>query len=116
MPVYAYRCSNCNLDFERMQRFSDAPITECPDCKAQDVKRVIQPVGIIFKGTGWYVKDSKAANSAGKPPDKGKSSDKETSDESVSDNVSTKSKEDNKTSKSSKETKSTAKKTDSNKK
>ena len=82
LPVYAYSCGNCGLEFERMQRFSDEPITECPDCKVSSVQRVIQPVGIIFKGSGWYVKDSKAANSAGKPPDKSKNVEKDSSDQS----------------------------------
>ena len=67
MPVYAYRCENCEVQFERTQRFSDDPITVCPECEKETVRRVIQPAGIIFKGSGWYVKDSKAANPAGKP-------------------------------------------------
>ena len=67
MPVYAYRCENCGVQFERIQRFSDDPVSVCPECEQQSVRRVIQPAGIIFKGSGWYVKDSKAANSAGKP-------------------------------------------------
>ena len=72
MPVYAYSCSSCGLEFERMQRFSDSPVSDCPECNEDAVQRVIQPVGIIFKGSGWYVKDSKAANSAGKPTSKDK--------------------------------------------
>lgn len=70
MPVYAYSCNSCGLQFERMQRFSDQPVSDCPECNEHTVQRVIQPVGIIFKGSGWYVKDSKAANSAGKPTTK----------------------------------------------
>ena len=70
MPVYAYRCENCRVQFERMQRFSDDPVSVCPECEQQTVRRVIQPAGIIFKGSGWYVNDSKASNSAGKPGNK----------------------------------------------
>jgi len=67
VPVYSYRCQNCDAQFERTQRFSDDPITVCPECEASSVRRVIHPAGIIFKGSGWYVKDSKASNPAGKP-------------------------------------------------
>lgn len=67
MPVYAYRCDSCGVQFERMQRFTDDPVEVCPECENQAVTRLIQPAGIIFKGSGWYVKDSKGSNSAGKP-------------------------------------------------
>ena len=84
MPVYAYSCSSCGLQFERMQRFSDPPVSDCPECNKDAVQRVIQPVGIIFKGSGWYVKDSKAANSAGKPTTKDNVAEKNNSIESNS--------------------------------
>ena len=84
MPVYAYSCSSCGLQFERMQRFSDQPVSDCPECNEHTVQRVIQPVGIIFKGSGWYVKDSKAANSAGKPTTKDNVAEKNNSVESNS--------------------------------
>ena len=67
MPVYAYRCKTCGVKFERVQRFSDDPVSVCPECDEATVTRIIQPAGIIFKGSGWYVKDSKAANPAGTP-------------------------------------------------
>lgn len=67
MPVYAYRCGHCGVQFERVQRFSDNPIAVCPECDTAAVRRIIQPAGIIFKGSGWYVNDSKASNPAGKP-------------------------------------------------
>ena len=84
MPVYAYSCGSCGLQFERMQRFSDPPVSDCPECNEDAVQRVIQPVGIIFKGSGWYVKDSKAANSAGKPTTKDKVGDQNNTAESSS--------------------------------
>ena len=70
MPVYAYRCDSCGVQFERTQRFSDDPVSVCPECEHQAVTRLIQPAGIIFKGSGWYVKDSKGSNLAGKPAKK----------------------------------------------
>lgn len=72
MPVYAYRCGNCGVQFERLQKFSDDPIRRCPECEEEAVRRVIQPAGIIFKGSGWYVTDSRSSNSAAP----GKNSDK----------------------------------------
>lgn len=59
MPVYEYLCESCGLRFERMQHFSDDPLRECPDCGGA-VHRVIQPVGVIFKGSGFYVTDSRS--------------------------------------------------------
>ena len=58
MPTYEYQCKTCGYHFERVQRFADAPITECPECGAA-VRRVIHPAGVIFKGSGWYITDSR---------------------------------------------------------
>jgi putative FmdB family regulatory protein len=58
MPVYTYKCTNCDHRFEARQRFSDDPITECPVC-GSPVRKVITPVGIVFKGSGFYVTDNK---------------------------------------------------------
>lgn len=58
MPTYEYQCKTCGQHFERVQRFSDDPITECPTCGGA-VKRVIHPAGVIFKGAGWYITDSR---------------------------------------------------------
>ena len=58
MPTYEYQCKTCGQHFDRVQRFSDAPITECPNC-AGEVRRVIHPAGVIFKGSGWYITDNR---------------------------------------------------------
>jgi putative FmdB family regulatory protein len=58
MPMYEYVCSDCGYDFERVQSVHDEPLTTCPECGGT-VRRVISPVGIIFKGSGWYITDSK---------------------------------------------------------
>jgi putative FmdB family regulatory protein len=58
MPTYSYRCSACTNQFDQFQRFSDDPLTDCPTCGGE-VRRVIQPVGVVFKGTGWYITDSR---------------------------------------------------------
>ena len=63
MPLYGYRCSRGH-HFEVTQRITDAPLTQCPDCGAP-VTRVFYPVGIVFKGTGFYKTDSRGASSDG---------------------------------------------------
>ena len=58
MPTYEYQCKTCGQHFDRVQRFTDDPITECPTCGGV-VKRVIHPAGVIFKGAGWYITDNR---------------------------------------------------------
>ena len=58
MPIYTYECENCGERFEAKQSFSDAPLAVCPTCEGK-IYRVIQPVGIVFKGSGFYVTDSR---------------------------------------------------------
>ena len=62
MPLYEYECEACGLRFERVQHFSDDLLRSCPECEGL-VHRVIQPVGIIFKGSGFYVTDSRGKSS-----------------------------------------------------
>ena len=63
MPVYGYRCSRGH-HFEIQQRITEPPLTQCPECGAP-VTRVFYPVGIIFKGGGFYKTDSRGASSDG---------------------------------------------------
>ena len=63
MPVYGYRCSRGH-HFEVQQRITEPPLTQCPECGAP-VTRVFYPVGIIFKGGGFYKTDSRGAGSDG---------------------------------------------------
>jgi putative FmdB family regulatory protein len=53
MPIYTYRCENCGVQFERQQKFSDAPLTRCPECNKKTLRKVYMPVGIVFKGSGF---------------------------------------------------------------
>ena len=55
MPIYEYKCENGHV-FDVMQRMSDDPLTQCRECRAS-VKKVLQPVGISFKGSGFYSTD-----------------------------------------------------------
>ena len=62
MAVYEYECENCGRRFERLQSMSDEPVRVCPEC-AGAVHKVFHPAGIIFKGSGWYITDSRKATS-----------------------------------------------------
>jgi putative FmdB family regulatory protein len=63
MPTYVYACDSCGAQFEQFQSFKDEPLRTCPRC-ASGVRRVFQPVGIVFKGSGWYITDSRKTGSA----------------------------------------------------
>ncbi|MFZ1630302.1 MAG: FmdB family zinc ribbon protein [Anaerolineae bacterium] len=89
MPLYEYECRNCKIRFERVQRMVDASLTLCPECGENALARVIQPVGVIFKGSGFYVTDNRSRSSTGPSAakaesgkDAGKESGKETGKES----------------------------------
>lgn len=72
MPTYRYRCADCGNEFDQYQKFSDDPLKDCPSC-AGTVRRVIQPVGVVFKGSGWYVTDSRpkpSSNGSDAKPEK----------------------------------------------
>lgn len=64
MPTYSYHCDTCGHDFDAVQRFADEPLKECPQCGAA-IRRVIQPVGVVFKGSGWYITDSRKGSGEG---------------------------------------------------
>ncbi len=61
MPLYAYECEKCGTTFEKRQHFDDPPVQQCPQGHSQ-VRRVYQPAGIIFKGSGWYITDSRKSS------------------------------------------------------
>lgn len=58
MPTYSYRGTACAHEFDYVQKFADDPLTECIECHGP-VRRVFQPVGVVFKGSGWYINDSR---------------------------------------------------------
>jgi putative FmdB family regulatory protein len=62
MPTYEYRCRECGETLDVVQSFTDDPLTECPACEGQ-LKKVFSPVGISFKGGGFYKTDSRGAPS-----------------------------------------------------
>ena len=60
MPIYTYRCENCGVQFERRQKFTDDPLKHCPVCKKNTLRKVYLPVGIVFKGSGFYATDNRS--------------------------------------------------------
>jgi putative FmdB family regulatory protein len=60
MPTYGYRCGSCGHQFEIVQRISDEPLTTCPKCQGK-LSKMMYPVGISFKGSGFYTTDYKGA-------------------------------------------------------
>lgn len=66
MPIYIYRCENCGVQFERQQKFSDTPLTRCPECDKKALRKVYQPVGIVFKGSGFYATDHRSPSGSGR--------------------------------------------------
>jgi putative FmdB family regulatory protein len=60
MPTYEYACRSCGEHLEVVQSFRDEPLTECPHCRGA-LRKVFSPVGISFKGSGFYSTDSRAA-------------------------------------------------------
>lgn len=63
MPTYEYACSECGHRFDVRQSFNDEPLRDCPQCGAS-VHRVIYASGVIFKGSGWYINDSRSGSQA----------------------------------------------------
>lgn len=61
MPMYEYKCPNCG-HFELKQSIKDQPLSNCPTCNAQVQRLISKNVGIIFKGSGFYINDSKTTS------------------------------------------------------
>lgn len=78
MPLYTYRCNENDHEFQARQRMVDDPLTECPICGGP-VRRVVSSVGVVFKGSGFYVTDNRSSNLNGKG---GKSKSKESKESS----------------------------------
>lgn len=64
MPIYTYRCKNCGVQFDIQQKFTDQPMTRCPECNKKTLYKVFQPVGIVFKGSGFYATDHRSPSGA----------------------------------------------------
>ena len=80
MPTYTYACTECGHEFDIRQSFTDDPLTDCPDCAdgAGRLRKVIHPVGIAFKGSGFYKTDSRSSGGAKGSDGSGSSGGKDT--------------------------------------
>ena len=74
MPTYQYTCTECAEPLEVVQKFTDAPLTECGACGGR-LRKVFSPVGIVFKGSGFYRTDSRNGSSSAATAAKEKTSD-----------------------------------------
>lgn len=73
MPIYEYRCGSCGFQKEFLQRISDAPLTDCPQCNQSTLSKMVTAAGFQLKGSGWYATDFKnksASTSTAKTADK----------------------------------------------
>jgi putative FmdB family regulatory protein len=66
VPTYQYRCTECGGELEAVQKFSDEPLTVHEDCGGR-LRKVFSPVGIVFKGSGFYRTDSRKGSTASEP-------------------------------------------------
>jgi putative FmdB family regulatory protein len=62
MPIYAYRCEACGHELDALQKISDAPLTDCPECGAAALVKQITAAAFRLKGSGWYETDFKKDN------------------------------------------------------
>ena len=72
MPIYDYRCNSCGNRFDLRQSFSDEPGAKCAQCGGS-ATRVLHPVGIVFKGSGWHATDYRSSNARGGATERGDS-------------------------------------------
>ncbi|HKD85967.1 MAG TPA: zinc ribbon domain-containing protein [Terriglobales bacterium] len=68
MPLYEYQCKKCHSLTERIQKFSDPPLTTCPHCGGE-LEQLLSAPAVQFKGSGWYVTDYARGSSKGKSKD-----------------------------------------------
>ncbi|HOM67233.1 MAG TPA: zinc ribbon domain-containing protein [Brevefilum fermentans] len=78
MPTYTYHCENCGVRFDQFQKFTDDPLTVCPECNEPALRKVYQPVGIVFKGKGFYATDNRSPSGQTYHSDREDSGKKET--------------------------------------
>ena len=83
MPLYEYFCGSCGNRFERIHKYIEAPVTECPSCGGVVEKQLSSPA-IQFKGSGWYITDYAKSGSSGKPASSGGSESSDSKDKSDS--------------------------------
>ncbi|OGO15421.1 MAG: FmdB family transcriptional regulator [Chloroflexi bacterium RBG_16_48_8] len=83
MPIYSYRCDHCGVQFDLHQKFSDDHLKLCPECGEATLRKLYLPVGIVFKGSGFYATDhrSPSGQQALSKSEKSETSEKSTKEE-----------------------------------
>ena len=80
MPIYEYECKVCHHEFETIQKISEPPLTECPQCCEHELRKKVSVAAFRLKGKGWYETDFKSGNKKNVHGDEGESSSKPESD------------------------------------
>src|SRR6478672_9728239 len=88
MPIYAYKCGSCGFAKDVLQKISDAPLTVCPACGAEQFSKQVTAAGFQLKGSGWYATDFKGGSSGAPAADKA-GADKAGSDKAGTDKAAT---------------------------
>src|ERR1700682_5808969 len=78
VPTYTYTCTSCNEVVEKRQSFTDPPLSTCAQCGGT-LRKIIHPVGIAVKGSGWYVSDSRSSKASSNAPSTSSDSDSSSS-------------------------------------
>ncbi len=87
MPIYEYACVECGHEFDALQKMSDAPLTDCPQCQQKSLQKIVSAPGFRLSGSGWYETDFKSKNQknlANKDSGSGESKAKDNSSKSES--------------------------------
>lgn len=71
MPIYEYACQSCGHALEALQKLSDAPLVDCPECGRPELRKLVSAAGFVLKGSGWYATDFR---DKGKKTDQGSGS------------------------------------------
>lgn len=71
MPIYEYACQSCGHALEALQKLSDAPLVDCPECGCPELRKLVSAAGFVLKGSGWYATDFR---DKGKKTDQGSGS------------------------------------------
>ena len=92
MPIYEYRCADCGHEMEAIQKISADPLTSCPQCGSEGLKRLISQTSFMLKGGGWYATDYAGKKTHGKDTDSTSSSAKDSKPSSAKETTSSASK------------------------
>ena len=84
MPIYAYRCESCGFAKDVLQKMSDAPLTQCPECGTDAFRKQVTAAGFQLKGSGWYVTDFRGGNPGNNAGNKSGGADSNAPDASAS--------------------------------